>query len=219
MSRCEDCNCPIPSDCECSRCRSVSAPRPPEGPDREALASVIGHALKASILFDRGNEAHRLDIAGIVADAVLALLPTPPAPGDHDPDECARHRVCYTPAPGDGEGLRAEVERLRAIRDAVMECPDDQRRELYRADLIAGQHIARAVIAEAEVERLRAALATRDTDQGAGELAEVRALAEDETRHHLRWRTSVEEGGADLFVRLDDLRAALTRATPEADRG
>ena len=51
--------------------------------------------------------------------------------------------------------LRAEVERLRAIRDAVMECPDDQRRELYRADLIAGQHITRAVIAEQQRDEAR----------------------------------------------------------------
>jgi len=50
----------------------------------------------------------------------------------------------------------AENERLRAIRDAVMDCPDDQRRELYRADLIAGQHIARAVIAEAALDTARA---------------------------------------------------------------
>jgi hypothetical protein len=172
---------------------TAPVPRPAEEPDREALAQAGREALREA--------ADVLDAGGFpgwvprwLRDRANALLPTPPAPGGEDPDDCAKHKhspsygrteTCQKcgryrfPAPGGEDGLRAENERLRTIQRAVMDCPDDARRELYRADLIAGQHIARAVIAEAEVERLAAALTARgDADRDRDTLAQVRALSE-----------------------------------------
>jgi hypothetical protein len=107
--------------------------RPTEGPDREALARRILIAL-TNVPDECAHERH--GIPGCVhcdVDAVLALLPTPPAPGDwtreqqHDAecgnDGCPGYDFHRTrrPAPGGGEGLRAEVERLRTYHVRVPE--------------------------------------------------------------------------------------------------
>jgi hypothetical protein len=109
--------------------------RPPEGPDREAIP-CCRHC--------EGHPPHRHSVWCVTCN----LLPTPPAPGDHDPDECARHRVCYSPAPGDREGLRAEVEAEAALLVEIAEgLPDEPANRLFGMSL-----------------RL-AALAARDTDR------------------------------------------------------
>jgi hypothetical protein len=66
----------------------TETPRPPEGPDREALDYLYGRANAWQRMV--GAAEPRI---GQSYRRLLALLPTPPAPGD-------------------GEGLRAEVERL-----------------------------------------------------------------------------------------------------------
>jgi hypothetical protein len=99
-------------------------PRPPEGPDREALAAAIND------VYGIGGSRNAYQ----AADAVLALLPTPPAPGE-------------------GEGLRAEVERALGAHTFGIQ------RDEWRTD---GHNGCRDVI---EVAHIKAALAARDTDQ------------------------------------------------------
>jgi hypothetical protein len=212
----------------------MADPRPAEGPDREALVQVITDAAWEAVR----REANGPEIAYFILAAVeqngwrLALLPTPPAPGDERQrayDEgrwCGECRYgvvedppCCTPAPGGGEGLRAEVERLRTYHVRV---PEMNGTFLRRDDVLA-------------------ALAARDTDQGAGD-----ALAE-AAKHMLRtvegraWRMTPYDSDTETrcssLVGPDEpcgecipcwtynvtkaaaaLRAALARATPEEDR-
>jgi hypothetical protein len=144
---------------------------PPEGPDREALAEYLAsmdragggiytadfrdgfrHALAMLAAQESGGEREPVREAAREALArQAALLPTPPAPGG-EPERCARHGMvdcACERAPGDGEGLRAEVERLRDKWDAMT---------------VVG------LIRHEVVVALDAALAARDTDQGAGAL-------------------------------------------------
>jgi hypothetical protein len=231
---------------ECTTCRPAPAPGPPEGPDREALEAVLiahqrydngGGCICGWSVLGASHAAHQ-------ADAVLALLPTPPAPGcpsgrcEHRADAHTTHPAglclirgcpCPTPpapggplgsivdefrhgyrcedhpdtdwphdgcggagipapAPGDGEGLRAEVERLRKRGDLWKQMAQD-------------------------MERSRdAALAARDTDQGARE-----ALAEVERLVAKPWALRDQRGQTVMAVPIHDLRAALARATPEAE--
>jgi hypothetical protein len=121
---------------------SAERTRPPEGPDREALGPIHRfltgrhHALPTP----PAPGVHPACPTCASAGCSACRAPTPPAPGD-EPERCARHGMvdcACERAPGDGEGLRAEVERL---------CGDD-----YFGAFVA-------------VEDLRAALAARDTDQ------------------------------------------------------
>jgi hypothetical protein len=192
-------------------------PRPAEGPDREALVKAAADAYR--------DQAWAMVVPhlrwGGVVDAVLALLPTPPAPGD-------------------GEGLRADpVETLCA----------------------EWEHLAasgRAPSWSVPASLLRAALAARDTDQGARDaLAEVRVLSAaaspgewtyhgidsvaggmiyDATRtiggvyyeqpddhdgrivRHLLV-PEADANGALIVAAVNYVRAALARATPEAGEG
>jgi hypothetical protein len=108
-------------------------------------------------------------------------------------------------APGDGEGLRAEVENTTAPAYRLVH-PDDLRR--YEAAV--------------------AALAVRDTDQGGFDTntarnARVRIRSGD-TDQGARDALAEENAALRRIIRNDTLtaddirlRAALTRATPEAD--
>jgi hypothetical protein len=98
----------------------TETPRPPEGPDREALDYLRGRANAWQRMV--GAAEPRIEQS---YGRLLALLPTPPAPGDR-------------------EGLRAEVERI--------------------VDEALGEGLTLVRVAD-----LAAALAARDTDQGAGE--------------------------------------------------
>jgi hypothetical protein len=147
----------------------VTDARPPEGPDRDALVAAMIDAAER-----RDDETTPFYEA--LADAVLALLPTPPAPAEGPDREALRdflrlsmseanvqHALALLPtppAPGGGEGLRADpVETLCA----------------------EWEHLAasgRAPSWSVPASLLRAALAARDTDQGARDaLAEVRVLS------------------------------------------
>jgi hypothetical protein len=146
----------------------MTDPRPAEGPDREALAAL-------DRLFDQAiNTCHDDEQEKVRADrdAVLALLPTPPAPGGDTADRAlaaeltkAWERIAFlermlrAAALGGGEGLRAEVERL--IHEA------DTRPSNYLAGMI-------------RVDDLRAALAARDTDQHSQHVAGTQPGACDE---------------------------------------
>jgi hypothetical protein len=127
-----------------------------EGPDREALAALVNRwQIRANASDDR-RVAYMLRFC---ADELTdALLPTPPAPGvwhgevrnksmpTYGGCSCGKPWPCPD-APGGGEGLRAEVERLRDKWDAMT---------------VVG------LIRHEVVVALDAALAARDTDQGAG---------------------------------------------------
>jgi hypothetical protein len=168
-----------------------------EGPDREALARRILIAL-TNVPDECAHERH--GIPGCVhcdVDAVLALLPTPPAPGavTEADYQGAEDPFADPPAPGDREGLRAEVERLRTYHVRV---PEMNGTFLRRDDVIA-------------------ALAARDTDQGARDaLAEVRAL------HRQQGEFCEWDGFIWPCETIRALRAALARAgadaTPASDR-
>jgi hypothetical protein len=133
--------------------------------------------------------------------------PTPPAPGDQPCAECGveenRHGTvdgCSgfrpLPAPGDGEGLRAEREHF--VRAAAVNVGQD----IMAADV-------RFLFDR--LDEARAALAARDTDQGAGE-----ALAEVERLVAKPWALRDQRGQTVMAVPIHDLRTALARATPEA---
>jgi hypothetical protein len=149
--------------------------RPAEGPDREALVErLLRSRLSMGFHTDRWNdEDWQRKFWNEALD--LALLPTPPAPGD-------------------GEGLRAEVERLwtdlpdrcpcnYASGGPEQECPEHGDVRLYAE----------------QVRRLTAALAARDTS-GEGLRAEVERLR----TYHVR---VPEMNGT--FLRRDDVIAAL----------
>jgi hypothetical protein len=173
-------------------------PAPAEGPDREALRDFL------RLSMSEANVQHALallptppapadyDHPGTDWEKTTAAFPTPPAPGDHNPDECARHRVCYSPAPGDGEGLRAEVEGLCAEVDGWHVYESRDTGDVFLADAV------REFVAD-----LRAALAARDTDQGA------RDATDDEAAR----------AGRAAAVQYREALAALARATPEAGEG
>jgi hypothetical protein len=131
----------------------------------------------------------------------------PPAPGDQPCAECGveenRHGTvdgCSgfrpLPAPGDGEGLRAEREHF--VRAAAVNVGQD----IMAADV-------RFLFDR--LDEARAALAARDTDQGAGE-----ALAEVERLVAKPWALRDQRGQTVMAVPIHDLRTALARATPEA---
>jgi hypothetical protein len=129
--------------------------RPAEGPDREALRRHLEWMRDQAGSYDTETAARE----------ALALLPTPPAPDDdlppgewcatHNVYDCAERGPC---APGGGEGLRAEVERL---------CDEAER--------ASGNEVAWV-----PTGRLRAALAARDTDTA------DRALAAELAKAHER---------------------------------
>jgi hypothetical protein len=120
----------------------MSDPRPAEGPDRTAGGDLCAHWAEYETC---GPECK-------------------PAPGDQPCAECGveenRHGTvdgCSgfrpLPAPGDGEGLRAEREQF--IRSAATNVGQD----IMAADV-------RFLFDQ--LDHARAALAARDTDQGAG---------------------------------------------------
>jgi hypothetical protein len=105
----------------------VTDARPPEGPDRDALVAAMIDAAER-----RDDETTPFYEA--LADAVLALLPT-------------------MPAPGGGEGLRAEVEN--AVTDLQAEwasLTSDPGSTGYRTGLGAAITRVRAALARATPE-------------------------------------------------------------------
>jgi hypothetical protein len=137
----------------------TETPRPPEGPDREALRERIAGALHYRTCHADDSEDH--DDCLIAADAVLALLPTPPAPGGplvSDEELATRDWTPCLPgedeaAPGDGEGLRAEVEN--AVTDLQAEwasLTSDPGSTGYRTGLGAAITRVRAALARATPE-------------------------------------------------------------------
>jgi hypothetical protein len=161
--------------------------RPTEGPDREALRQQIvaqAHYVLTSPVSPYRRPEER------IADAVLALLPTPPAPGGEETredywkrrfhEEADAHDRTATDliaarrglsAPGGGEGLRAtdlraEVDVLARVLMAAWEKAE-------------GKPVNPSYVATF-ADMARAALAARDTDQGARDaLAEVERLRDD----------------------------------------
>lgn len=123
---------------------------------------------------------------------------------DHNAESAERFRDQRDAALADLAAARARIGDLEAIRDAVIECPDDARRELYRADKIAGEHIVENV-------RLRTSLSAALADAA----AKGAALARVERRDNLVWRLIAEahrkypDAGVH-WVNADDLRAALS---------
>jgi hypothetical protein len=153
----------------------MTDPRPAEGPDREALRADFTAGRPAADLLAEVLLIHRPDWEAVcrgcsggerwpcdtytLAEAAAALLPTPPAPPLHvtqaDIGHSTRMAIAHTtpPAPGDREGLRAEREQF--IRSAAINVGQD----IMAADV-------RFLFDQ--LDHARAALAARDTDQGAG---------------------------------------------------
>jgi hypothetical protein len=236
----------------------MTDPRPAEGPDREALRADFTAGRPAADLLAEVLLIHRPDWEAVcrgcsggerwpcdtytLAEAAAALLPTPPAPPLHvtqaDIGHSTRMAIAHTtpPAPGDREGLRAEVEAEAALLVEIAEgLPDEPANRLF------GMSLRLAALAARDTDRwcnrdrtcdLHCDPATevrpdpecpvhaRDTDQGARDaLAAVEGLAltwqhlEDEAR---------DEGTAGTLTYIGAaraLRAALARATPEAGEG
>jgi hypothetical protein len=183
--------------------RSMTDDRPAEAPDREALGDLLAHHAFSRVNDDGwtvclcGHVAEGDDDDGSharhQADAVLALLPTPPAPGDR---EGLRAEVEDAVIEGFAEGTSDDfdcVHNLAPISRRVLAAlaARDTPGEGLRADLayIAGKarSWARSVGATSEATRidtievhLRAALAARDTDTA------DRALAAELAKAHER---------------------------------
>jgi hypothetical protein len=115
----------------------TETPRPAEGPDREALGDLLAHHAFSRVNDDGwtvclcGHVAEGDDDDGShgrhQADAVLALLPTPPAPGDAKcPTPGCRGDARYAP-PGRGHvagcGWPAPMFAALAARDTDWEGP------------------------------------------------------------------------------------------------
>jgi hypothetical protein len=141
----------------------------------------------------------------------------PPAPGDQPCAECGveenRHGTvdgCSgfrpLPAPGDGEGLRAEREHF--VRAAAVNVGQD----IMAADV-------RFLFDR--LDEARAALAARDTGQGAGDALRrsIEALLDsaDPDLAYQHVNHAADDGDPDCGACwVHDLRTALARATPEA---
>jgi hypothetical protein len=226
----------------------MTAPRPAEGPDREAhtLAACPGGGCQAGHVNDVGEPVDAESAAILRLTKTSSgfwvcehdrywrhcpergciyvrddLLPTPPAPAEGPDREALRdflrlsmseanvqHALALLPtppAPGGGEGLRADpVETLCA----------------------EWEHLAasgRAPSWSVPASLLRAALAARDTDQGAGALRRsIEALLDsaDPDLAYQHVNHAADDGDPDCGACwVADLRAALAGATPEADRG
>jgi hypothetical protein len=146
--------CVLGSDGRCTRWghdhSTNPIPRPAEGPDREALRAEAIAGRPAADLLAEVLLIHRPDWEAVcrgcsggerwpcdthaLTEAAIALLPTPPAPGD-------------------GEGLRAEVDDIDHSMCYLDRAAAFRYRDLYRET----RH---------SLDRTRAALAARDTDQG-----------------------------------------------------
>jgi hypothetical protein len=232
--------CVLGSDGRCTRWghdhSTASDPRPAEGPDREALLRALDEVECPHVSLSWSCRA-------CAADAVLALLPTPPAPGDDQPcaecgveefrhgtvDGCSGFRPLPTPQTATtGQGASSEASRGAAAAPAsaapsslpTPPAPGDgeelraEREHFVRAAAVnVGQDIMAADVRFLfdRLDEARAALAARDTDQGAGE-----ALAEVERLVAKPWALRDQRGQTVMAVPIHDLRAALARATPEA---
>jgi hypothetical protein len=187
-----------------------------EGPDREALRDLIRDEL-AHWPIGSGYYSTTVgtDEARDMADAVLALLPTPPAPGlicRHGKTGefghfCDEWHLPTRPAPGDREGdpLAVDDDTLPCDEcgaDVTQDCRDDCP-TLNPPEVVAARAVIDSLAGDAEGLRAegppgnatwrqqaefwkqsaaewrakyRAALAARDTDQGARDA--LRALSE-----------------------------------------
>jgi hypothetical protein len=198
---------------------TYTPPAPAEGPDREALrrhraASYAIREVYRVVTANSGMTADRADaFADEAADAVLALLPTPPASGD-EPERCARHGMvdcaCVkVPAPGGDPLSVADWNNALPGDDDSDPEPAPISGEGLRGEVAAAVWTQNRVLA-AEVDRLRAALAARDTDQGARD-AQLRAnlAATDD------WLRTVD---ADHKARIEGLRTVLDETVTALDQ-
>jgi branched-subunit amino acid aminotransferase/4-amino-4-deoxychorismate lyase len=150
----------------------------------------------------------------------MSDLPTPPAPGDRTGNGFdVAARALGFPAPGGREGLRAEDGTDPVAQDVARRLRAEMERLRESRDRWKAAHDARCdEVREAYEEGKRdgAALAARDTDQGARDaLAEVRALADEA----LEMNSPPHATNSEVVWLVESIRAALARATPEGGEG
>jgi hypothetical protein len=220
----------------------MTDPRPPEGPDRDALRQRIYDAV-GGVLYGPGQAQSDTDFLDQCADAVLALLPTPPAPGcpsgrcEHRADAHTTHPAglclirgcpCPTPpAPGGTSEPPPDTSwtKTARVRESGIDGP------IHR--FLTGRHHDKPTppapgdqpCAECGVEENR-----HGTVDGCSGFRPLPAPGDGEglraEREHFVRAAAVNVGqdimAADvrfLFDRLDEARAALAaRDTDTADR-
>jgi hypothetical protein len=195
----------------------MTDPRPPEGPDREALDEYLDsmdksgggiytadfrdgfrHALAMLTAQVSGDEREPVREATREALArQAALLPTPPAPG------------------GEGTDLRAAVDALKYARrkmSATLVAVAPHLDKPYSNDpRTPWEHmvVPADTLLRAAVDGVVAALAARDTDREAGDQLRANLAATDD------WLRTVD---ADYKARIEGLRTVLDETVTALDQ-